>query len=98
MTENSVKEIQGKADGSVPESKQPPEAMKNSGNKSEPTVPGPDEGGKRRSRRRELLEGSVRIVCRRCKGFLAEIKSSDFEALFFCPRCKMENVFSFKKL
>jgi hypothetical protein len=98
MTKIIVKEFQGKSDESVSESKQPPQAMKNSEIDSDPSVPGPEGGAKRRASRRELLEGSVRIVCRRCKGFLAEIKSPDFEALFFCPRCKMENMFSFKKL
>ncbi len=98
MESNLISKDQDKADSSLPGPKMPPEAIKSSGSQEEPSVPGPGESSRRKHRRRELLEGSTRIVCRRCKGFLAEVKSHDFEAVFFCPRCKMENMISIKKL
>jgi hypothetical protein len=98
MESNLVSKDQDKAERSLPEPKMPPEAIKSSGPQEDPSVPGPGENIRRKHRRREFLEGSTRIVCRRCKGFLAEVKSQDFEAVFFCPRCKMENMISIKKL
>lgn len=48
-------------------------------------------------KKRVTIEGSRRLVCKRCHHFLVEVKSDDFEVATVCARCKTENYFSFAR-
>ena len=86
--------IAGKSENPDPEPKlTPPEATKSSGTESSSSEAGP-----RDKTRRTGIEGSKRLVCKRCQHFLGEVKANEFEALLLCHRCKTENVFAFQEL
>ncbi len=58
------------------------------------------EPGPRKSRPpRRGIEGSKRLLCKRCGHFLAEVKyTQTCEVLVLCQKCKCENIFAFQEL
>jgi len=76
----------------------PPEAKESSGPESRPSA-GLRPAGKEPSRKTKI-SGAERLMCRNqtCRHFLLEVKSSGYEVLVICARCKMENHFAHPEL